>query len=46
MRDTERGRQKGSDGEGECFLKELVGDMVGGAGVGKCAACDLMAGCA
>lgn len=37
-------------GEGECFLKEPVEDMVGGgsvgAGVRKCAACDVMAGCA
>lgn len=46
----ERGRQTGMAGEGECFLKEPVEDMVGGgsvgAGVRKCAACDVMAGCA
>lgn len=48
--ETQRGRQTGMIGHNECFLKEPIGDVVGGgsvdAGVRKCAGCDLMAGCA
>ncbi len=34
MGDRDRERQRRLIGEGECFLKEPVGDMVGGGSVG------------